>query len=563
MSERVDLIWLGDSAPPQWTLGEVFKAAPSSASIHQLVEAKLPASATDAWLFWDGQLGVPDAEVVKQTLDLPGHVWHAGLSLGMSGLPCVIDFVEPTWTFNRDPSADHMATSWRLSLRACLIRTDILRQMGGVDPRFQTLEAAALDIGHRYITQGVFTRYVPSLISRLDPKPSPASIPLKDELRFLMNRFKRWQRWWALFRMIASKYASPIAALDAWRCAGSNAHYRTSRLYRAIEMQAGVDSEENPVSDVRVSVIIPTLNRYLYLRALLRQLREQTVPPAEIIIIDQTEPHDRDLTLEQEFGDLPLRIIYQDQPGQCSSRNRGLQMSSGEYILFVDDDDDEVTPTFIEAHLGKLRQFGSEVSSGVAYELGAGALPDNFTFTRLSDVFPTNNSMIRREVLRHSGLFDLAYDRGQRADGDLGMRIYLSGALMILHPEISVLHHHAPSGGLRAHKARKITYASSRQRIFQRHLPSVSEIYLVRRYFTPRQLREALWLRVFGTFRVRGSRLRKAAKMLVAFFLLPDTCWRIVRRSRRAAAMLERFPQIATLPADEMANVSHSQVTQP
>ena len=91
----------------------------------------------------------------------------------------------------------------------------------------------------------------------------------------------------------------------------------------------------------------------------------------------------------------------------------------------------------------------------------------------------------------------------------------------------------------------------------------MSEIYLARRYFTPRQRREALWLWVLGTFSVRGSRVRKVAKLLVAFCMLPDTCWRIYRRSRRAAAMLERYPQIPTLPADEMANVSHSQVTQP
>jgi GT2 family glycosyltransferase len=181
-------------------------------------------------------------------------------------------------------------------------------------------------------------------------------------------------------------------------------------------------------------------------------------------------------------------------------------------------------------------------------EVGAGALPENFTYTRLSDVFPTNNTLIRRDVLHRSGLFDLAYDQGQRADSDLGMRIYLSGALMVLHPEISVLHHHAPSGGLRAHKARKITYASSRQRILQRHLPTVSEIYLARRYFTPRQVRESLWLRTFGTFSVRGSRTRKLVKMLVAVCLLHDTCWRIYRRYRQVSRMLDHYPQIPTLP---------------
>ena len=80
-------------------------------------------------------------------------------------------------------------------------------------------------------------------------------------------------------------------------------------------------------------------------------------------------------------------------------------------------------------------------------------LPDAFTLRRASDVFPTNNTMLRKSALRLSGLFDLAYEHGPRADGDLGMRLYLSGARMLLDPEIRVLHHHAPSGGLRTHKA--------------------------------------------------------------------------------------------------------------
>ncbi|MEJ7712205.1 MAG: hypothetical protein WKF84_20670 [Pyrinomonadaceae bacterium] len=61
-------------------------------------------------------------------------------------------------------------------------------------------------------------------------------------------------------------------------------------------------------------------------------------------------------------------------------------------------------------------------------------MPEAFTYLRASDT-PTNNTLIRKDVLSKSGLFDLAYDRGQRADGDLGMRIYLSGAVMILRSE--------------------------------------------------------------------------------------------------------------------------------
>jgi hypothetical protein len=127
--------------------------------------------------------------------------------------------------------------------------------------------------------------------------------------------------------------------------------------------------------------------------------------------------------------------------------------------LFVDDDD-EVPADLVEKHLQSLTRFRNEVSCGVAEEDGAGPLPEAFRLVRSSDVFPTTASLIAKDVLARSGLFDLGHRA--RAPADLGMRLYLSGCLMVLNPEIKALHHHAPSGGRRTHGAR-ITYASSRK----------------------------------------------------------------------------------------------------
>jgi glycosyltransferase involved in cell wall biosynthesis len=301
-----------------------------------------------------------------------------------------------------------------------------------------------------------------------------------------------------------------------------------------------------PVVSPSVTVLIPTVDRYPYLRTLLTQLRSQTVPPLEIIIVDQTAQDRRDLRLKGEFADLPLRIIYQDQPGQCTSRNAGLQAAQGDHILFIDDDD-EVPPDLIEAHLATLAQFQADVSSGVADEVGAGPLPPDFQLLRASDVFPTNNSMIRNTVLHRSGLFDLAYDRRQRADGDLGMRIYLAGALMVLNPSIRVLHHHAPSGGLRKHKARATTYAMARSSVLCRNMCSASEFYLARRYFPPAHAREMRWQSLLGTFSIRGGSLKRFAKILVSAICLPRSLWIIQKRLRESKGMARQFPQIPDL----------------
>lgn len=542
MNNRVSLIWLGETdSLPSWPLGEAWVAESSPLALHRLVEERLPVSEAESWLFWDSSLGVPSAKRVLETLNGPGDLWHAGLRLGMQGSPGLLDFIYPTWMLNCDPESDIEATSWRLSLRACLVKTDALRKVGGLSPDFRTLEGAALELGHRSIMHGVMPRHVPTLIPDDLPLSPASSSCIADELRFVYYRYGGFWSRLALLRSMMVGYVTPGKAFRAW--------YRVFKTKRPSHPSAFVNHKVTAMSDgepPRVSVLIPTLDRYSYLRNLLTDLRKQTVAPLEIIVVDQTPADRRDLTLAADFDDLPLKMMYQDHPGQCSSRNAGLCATGGDYILFLDDDD-EVPATLIEKHLENLHRFNAEASCGVADEVGAGPLPETFTRIRASDVFPTNNSLVRKDVLRRSGLFDLAYERGQRADGDLGMRLYLSGALMVLNPEISVLHHHAPSGGLRAHKARVVTYASSRRRLTHRQLVSPTEIYLAMRYFSPRQLREELWLRTLGTFVIRGSKMKRALKFILSLIYLPDTLWKTRQRYRQADSMRQKFPQIPRL----------------
>ena len=581
----IDLIWLSDVTPlPPWRLGAALPVARQSVAVAIAADCLVRSSTATAVLFWDAALGTPDQDMVQELVDSSADCWHAGLKLGMGGLPGIVDFIAPTWMLACDPPAEIEATSWRLSFRACLVRTEVLRKLGGPRMEFETLEAAALEMGHRWIRGGALVRNVPSLIlahtqhSRFSIQ-HPVRLPLSDELRFAYYRHgKKWAAW-GMFRAVLTRYVSLPSAVRAWREVMSESRPSDLPPLRSPHDGGAPKAEEQqfndriielcgqsstatpygfiPSSEARVSVLIPTVDRYPYLRTLLTQLRQQTLRPLEIIIVDQTAADRRQPELFDEFSDLPLRVIYQDSPGQCTSRNAGLQIAVGDCILFIDDDD-EVPVDLIEKHLRSLADFRSEVSCGVADEVGAGALPADFRFLRVSDVFPTNNTMIRREVLLRSGLFDLAYNRRQRADGDLGMRMYLAGASMILNPAISVLHHHAPSGGLRKHKARTVTYAMSRNGVFSRALTSASEFYLSGRYFSPSHAREVFWQSVLGTFSIRGSFPRRMSKLLVSTLMLPATLWQLHCRVKQARDMAVHFPQIPKLSAGGLDDASSS-----
>ena len=574
---RVDLICLSDGQPaPDWPLGETRLVPATAAALAAAATAALatnpaataangnvaahpapPATRLSALLFWDDALGAPDPDRVAALLAGPGDVWHGGLRLGMGGLPGVIDFVDPVWRFNRDPQPDAPAVSWRLSLRACLARAEVVRRLGGPDPDFETLTGAALELGHRWIGRGAMMRHVPYLLPDMTAgaglRPAPTTeLTLADELRFARRRYGRLWAGWAAWRAV--RYgASPAATLNAWRAATppTTGHALLAPLHHPDNNSPAARADRHSSLLPTVTVLIPTLDRYPHLFVLLDHLRAQSVPPLEIIVVDQTAAEERDTTWPARFADLPLRVIQRDTAGQCSSRNAGLAVARGDVVLFLDDDD-EVPPDLIARHLAYLARFGVDASCGVAEELGAGALPAAFGLVRESDVFPTNNAMLRRAALADAGLFDLAYERGARADGDLGMRLYLAGRTMGLNPGASVLHLHAPRGGLRQHRARVVTRGSSRGSLTGRHLLAPTEGYYWSRYFSPRQAHEALLIRTVSSLRGDGRRARRLLRAALMLLALPDT-WRQNRaRLAQGRAMLDRFPSIpAYQPAAE------------
>ena len=305
----------------------------------------------------------------------------------MAGLPHAIDFVAPTWMLNCDPDPSIEATSWRLSLEACLVRTEVLRRLGGVRPEFETLAAAGLELGHRWVTRGALMRHLPALLPVAHAASAP--IPLVDEMRFVYYRFGRFWLRWSLCRAVSTKDARLNAARAVRRRLERERIPPTPPpLREAVADQGPADHADRS----RVTVLIPTVDRYPYLETLLEQLGRQTVRPLEIVVVDQTAREHRRTDLEARFPDLPLRVFHRDHAGQCSSRNAGIEASRGDFLILLDDDV-EVGPDLIANHLRTLERFRCEVSSGVSEEVGAGPLPAAFRLIRSSDVFPAGNSL--------------------------------------------------------------------------------------------------------------------------------------------------------------------------
>lgn len=102
-----------------------------------------------------------------------------------------------------------------------------------------------------------------------------------------------------------------------------------------------------------VSVIIPTHNRSQLLESAIRSVLAQTYGWLEIVVVDDGSD-DETRGVVQRFEDSRIRYIRHDSPrGGAAARNSGIKAATGEYIAFLDDDD-EWEPNKTESQLGVL-----------------------------------------------------------------------------------------------------------------------------------------------------------------------------------------------------------------
>ena len=92
--------------------------------------------------------------------------------------------------------------------------------------------------------------------------------------------------------------------------------------------------------DKKVSVIVPVYNGEKYLNCSLESLVKQSYKNIEILIIDDGSI-DLSAAICNEWVQKDSRVIcvHQKNKGVSAARNRGLEIASGDYIMFCDADD--------------------------------------------------------------------------------------------------------------------------------------------------------------------------------------------------------------------------------
>jgi len=119
-----------------------------------------------------------------------------------------------------------------------------------------------------------------------------------------------------------------------------------------------------------VSVIVPTYNREEDLKRAVRSILNQTYENLEIIIVSD---HEKDIS-QILPSDEKIKIINREgKEGVSSARNVGIENARGQYITFLDDDD-EYLPQKVEKQVKKMetlsRRYGAVSTGGYVVKDG-------------------------------------------------------------------------------------------------------------------------------------------------------------------------------------------------
>ena len=116
-----------------------------------------------------------------------------------------------------------------------------------------------------------------------------------------------------------------------------------------------------------VSVIIPTYNRAYCVGQTLRTVLEQSFDDYELIVVDDGSTDATRAVLEQFAPN--VKCIYQKNAGAAAARNAGMKSAKGEFIAFLDSDD-EWFPEKLEVQWEQLRSHATAVAHMVDAKIG-------------------------------------------------------------------------------------------------------------------------------------------------------------------------------------------------
>lgn len=432
-----------------------------------------------------------------------------------------LQYVKPIWYFNLKPKVDY----------GYFLSVDQLKKLGitmEIDQRFESIHAQERDLAFRAFQSGIINTEFDEGLEIWEP----VNIPIKDEYLFLRKNF-HWA--WVFYVLIVRI----LSLNNPWKEVSAFVKTRSIKKFSYANdvtlLQDYTDFKSELIaSQPRISVIIPTLNRYDYLKDVLKDLEKQSYKNFEVIVVDQTENYKAEF---YQGWDLDLKYWYQEEKALWRARNEAIESAQGAYILLYDDDS-LIEENWIVEHLKCLDYFKADISSGVSISKVGDKVPFYYSYFRWSDQIDTGNVLIKKEVFETIGYFDRKFEKQRMGDGEYGLRAYLAGMKNISNPYAKRIHLKVAEGGLREMGS----WDGWRPKKLFGPRPVPSVLYLSRKYFGNTVTRYYILKSILPSlvpYEFKGNRYLKLLSFILIPFLLPLICFQVWKSWSLSNSMLK------------------------
>ncbi|MDO3695134.1 glycosyltransferase [Wenyingzhuangia sp. chi5] len=444
--------------------------------------------------------GNPNLYILEELAKGTGDVWHSSLEQGFAN--CFQDLIYQTavyWWFLNDIKNQDNCVCWRVNVNAFVVRETVWNQINGLDSQYESSIMSGLDFGYNLLRNQAG---IPLNIKGLFPsEENDIQISKQDRYTFFFKNFKRQHPFYMMLRKGIFKFPSEYKA------------YNQAKKKAVKYVEKTIKPRDlNPIEGKpTVSLVIPTMRRQAYSQILLEDHKNQSYLIKEAVIVDATPEEERnDKYYKNE--DFPFDVIvkWQTSKGSCRARNEAIELCSGDYIIFADDDV-RVLPDFVENHIRLLQTYKAAACNGldvmaenVNQDLSdlkkrLAKIEDKRWKVGVSSIFSNANSCVRREVVQELIGNDVNFDGGYGEDADFGLSILKAGHVLLHNPFSPNLHLKPPLGGYRwwgseakkKGKKRKIQpweLNKPVKNIVPKPSPTIT--YGILKHFTPSQIKE-------------------------------------------------------------------------
>jgi len=444
--------------------------------------------------------GLPDFSLLEELASGPGDLWHSGRDQGLGNAFSEIAYQTGVFFwFTRELAGLDRCVSWRANPRQFAVRKSTWDFFGGFDTALENPVLQMFDFafnGLRY--RGMVPIYVKGLFPA---STTSVKITAEDCHRFFRRNFNAQHGLYMIYR---EGWWKP----SQWRAWAKARKTTTKRTDQSVLPPRPLHPLQG---SPKVSYIIPTMGRQDYTLQLLGDLVAQTYRPAQVIVVDATPESQRDASLyDPAKYPFEVQFHWQQTKGSCRARNEAIDLCSGDYIIFGDDDI-RLQPDFVENHVRFLQTHGVEGAAGL--DIRASHHTDGLETLRpkldkmgaarwrsgAAQTMSNSNACVSAPAVHALVGNDINYDGGYGEDNDFGLSLVKNGVMLMQNPYSVNLHLKPPGGGYRiwglqarimGRKRKKQPWELDTPVKWIRPVPSPTMMYYFTKQFGPDLVRE-------------------------------------------------------------------------